>query len=459
MDKEKHTDGPNKVIIQEATESTIAVNVNGEVHEIRNELAELKGLLQSLKAQKVQYAEKIYNIEHINEANFGFMTGKKAFNEYLSRQLIEAIRPHSIAAQRFLERVADIPAWESQARISAKAKEVIAYSFVGVVGIQLSKLMAIGKEELSGAKQHKYISKCLDIARRCIDLLSITLLSSLWDEQKTQPRAFDEAERNTLSAFFDNSFEPSLPERFQCLQTLHRIFSKKENALDWPLPEWEGFAPALDSGSAFHQGCHALAALNERLDKGQYSLLDCFEAEKQLALFFQPLSFLANYHMASIRHIGYQEPRNTDARYLHRYTALGIDNKANVDAEKVNCTPETVQTDAVLLYRGDQYSEYINLSPFVIDYNALAFEHGAKICFYRSQAIDGDILEYLFLEDNSLVRLEKQGILKPDTDLNELMMEKEKQKILNLDRVVEQFWDARRCLLGGGARNGAAAQR
>ena len=44
MDKEKHTDGPNKVIIQEATESTIAVNVNGEVHEIRNELAEL-GLL------------------------------------------------------------------------------------------------------------------------------------------------------------------------------------------------------------------------------------------------------------------------------------------------------------------------------------------------------------------------------------------------------------------------------
>lgn len=459
MDKEKHTEGPNNIIIQELTESTIAVNVNGEVREIRNELTELKALLQNLKAQKVQYAEKIYNIEHINEANFGFVTGKKAFNEHLARQLIEAIRPHSIAAQRFLERVKDIPAWENQARISAKAKEIIAYSFVGAVGIQLSKLMAIGQEELSEAKQRKYISKCLDIARHCLGLLSAILLSRLWDEQKAKPRTFDERERKNLSAFFDNSFELSLPERFSFLQILHRIFSKKENPLAWPLPEWEGFAPALASGSIFHQACQALAALNERLDKAQYSLLDCFEAEKQLALFFQDLHFLANYRMASIRHIGYQQPRNTDARYLHRYTALGIDNKANIDAEKINCTPETVQTDAVLLYRGGHYSEHISLSPFVIDYNALTFEHGAKICFYRSQAIDGDILEYLFLEDNSLVRLEKQGILKPDTDLNDLMMEKEKHKILNLDRVVEQFMDARSCLLGGGARNGATAQR
>ncbi len=459
MDKEKHANSQKNIIIQEATERTLAVNVDGEVREIRNELAELKALLQSLKVQKVQYAEKIYNIEHINEANFGFMTGKKAFNEHLSRQLIEAIRPHSVAAQRFLERVKDIPGWESQARISAKAKEVIAYSFVGVVGIQLSKLMAIGKEPLSDTKQHKYIRKCLDIAKRCLDLLSITLLSSLWDEQKKQPRAFDEAERKILSNFFDNSFEPSLPERFSFLQALHRIFSKRENTLAWPLPEWEGFAPALESGSSFHQACQALAVLNERLDKAQYSLLDCFEAEKQLALFFQDLHFLANYRMASIRYIGYQQPRNTEPSYLHRYTAMGIDNKANIDAEKINCTAETVQTDAVLLYRGDQYSEYINLSPFVIDYNALTFEHGAKICFYRSQAIDGDILEYLFLEDNSLVRLEKQGILKPDTDLNELMMEKEKQKTLNLDRVVEQFMDARRCLLGGVARDVATAQR
>ncbi|MCB9272807.1 MAG: hypothetical protein H6564_02135 [Lewinellaceae bacterium] len=448
MDKIKHSDSPNSIIIEDVKESTIAVNVNGDVREIRNELAELKALLQNLKVQNVQYAEKIYNIEHINEANFGFVTGKKAFNELLAKELIEAIRPHSLAAQRFLNLVAATPGWESQPHISAKAKEVIAYSFVGVVGIQLSKLMAIGQEPLSDAKQRKYIGKCLDIARHCLSLMSAILLSRLWDDQKVQPRDFDETERMSLSAFFNNSFELSLLERLSFLQTLHCIFSKQENGLPTPLPEWPAFAPALKSGSTFHLACQTMARLDERLDKGQYSLLDCFEAEKQLAQFFRSLHFLANYRMASIRHIGYQEPRNTDARYLHRYSALGIDNKANVDAEKVNCTTETAQTEAVLLYRGDHYSDYINLSPFVIDYNALSFEHGAKICFYRSQAIDGDILEYLFLEDNSLVRLEMQGVLKSDTDLNELMMEKEKHKALNLDRVVEQFMDARRCLLG-----------
>jgi hypothetical protein len=167
-----------------------------------------------------------------------------------------------------------------------------------------------------------------------------------------------------------------------------------------------------------------------------------------LSAFLSHLAFLTQYRMVSIQHIGYWQPRNADPRYLHRYTALGIDNKANKDAEKVNCTPETVQTDAVLLYRDDSYSRHICLSPFLIDYNALTFEHGAKICFYRSQAIDGDVLEYVFHEDGSTVRLEMQGILRPDTDLNALMLEQQKQKILNLDNMVSLFHEARACLLG-----------
>ncbi len=438
----------HNVVIQGVSESTLTLNVDGEVREIHHQLAELKGLLQTLKVQNVQYADKIYNIEHIDEANFGFVTGKKAFNELLTKQLIEAIQPCSLPAQRFLERVAAIPGWENQLHISDKAKEIIAYSFVGVIGIQISKLMAIGKEDFSEAKQRKYIEKCIQIAKWSLDLVCFTLLSKLWDAQNQQARAFSEAQQTVLARRFDDTLEPSVEEQFRLLQVLLEIFSDKANALAFPMPELEGFSPNLVEGSAFHQVCQALQALNEKLDKSQYDLLDCFGAETQLAAFFGYFHFLVNYRMASIKHIGYRHIRNADARYLHHYAALGIDSKANVDAEKVNYTPQTVDTDAVLLYRGDNYAEHINLFPFVIDYNALTLEQGSKVCFYSCKEFSDGSIEYLFLEDNSTIDINRKGLLKPDADFNELMMSKDNQKILNLDSVVDQFREARRCLLG-----------
>jgi hypothetical protein len=436
------------IILKDITEGKLSLNVNGEVREIQNQLAELKSLLQNQKVQNVQYADKIYNIEHINEANFGFITGKKAFNETLTKQLIETIKADSIAAQRFLEKVAGIPNWENQLRISDKAKEIIAYSFVGVIGIQFSKLMAIGKEDFSEAKQRKYIEKCLHIVKRSLDLVAFTLISKCWDRQKQQAFQLSEAHKTVLANRFNNSFELSILEQFRLLQVLWEIFESNENTLILPMQELKNIATQLKEGSALQQICQRLQTLDDKLDKAQYDLLDCFEAESQLADFFNHFYFLVNYRMASIKQIGYRQSRNADPRYLHRYAALGIDSKANVDAEKINYTAETVHTDAVLLYRGDNYQENTNLFPFVIDFNALSFEHGSKICFYRAQDLNDGNLEYLFLEDNSIVYLERKGIIKPDTDYNELMLSNDNQKTVNMDSVIDQFRAARTCLIG-----------
>ncbi|MFN0215048.1 MAG: hypothetical protein ACKVT2_12400 [Saprospiraceae bacterium] len=448
-----NTSGKQNIVIQRISDSTITLNVDGEVREIHNQLAELKALLQNRQAQTVQYADKIYNIEHIDEANFGLVTGKKAFNEHLTKVLIEAIQTDCLPAQRFLEKVSAIENWETQLRISDKAKEIIAYSFVGVIGIQLSKLMAIGKEDFSEAKQRKYIEKCLHIAKRSLDLVNFALLSRLWDAQKEKARQFSEPQRTVLAHHFDNPFECSLDEQFRLLETLYEIFSLKENALDFPLPELVNFVAKLEANSTLRQSCHALQALNEKLDKAQYDLLDCFEAEKHLATFLGQFPFLVYYRMASIKRIGYRRIRKAAPFFMHRYTALGIDSKANIDAEKGNYTMQPSDTDAVLLYKGEDYQESVNLSPFVIDYNALSFEHGAKICFYHSADLSDGSLEYLFLEDNSIVRVEMTGTLKDDADFNELMMSNEKWKNLNLDNVVRDFRLARRTLLGDDALN------
>ncbi|MBL7782697.1 MAG: hypothetical protein JNM22_15825 [Saprospiraceae bacterium] len=385
---------------------------------------------------------------HIGDINYGpaAVAPIQPLNELLTRTLIPAIQAHSIAATRFLEKVAALPEWYRHTQAVDKAREILAYSFVGVIGIQLSKLFAIGKEEFSENTRHKYIEKCLQLARRSLDLLVFAFMSQLWEEQRKQPRSFDAEQTRALADFFDRAFEPSIRVQAQLLETLHRLFLAHQ--LPFPIPEMADFGPHFQAGSVFRKAVDALQQMDDHFGKKSDSPEDCLATETALTDLLTCLHFLAAYHMASIKRIGYWQIRTEQPRYLHRFAALGIDSKANVDAEKIDFTDETAYTDAVLLYRGDRYQAGINLSPFVIDHNALLFESGVKACFYRARALTDEQLEFCFLEDNSMVNVAWKGLIRPGADLNELLFDPENQKIYNLDNVIAQFRDARKCILG-----------
>jgi hypothetical protein len=154
--------------------------------------------------------------------------------------------------------------------------------------------------------------------------------------------------------------------------------------------------------------------------------------------------------MASIKHVGYRQIRKPPPRYLHRYAALGIDSKANVDAEKINYTDAPTDTDAVLLYQGDDYNGGINLSPFVLDYHALTLEQGTRICFFNLTDLNDGSLQYRVLEDNSTLLLERANPPIPvDANLGELLLSDENRKKLNLDNAVADFMEARTLLTAG----------
>lgn len=369
----------------------------------------------------------------------------KAFNEHLTKSLIEAIAPHSKPIANFLKNASRYENWETQERISSRAQEMIGYSFVGVIGIQLSKLIAIGKEASSEGKERLYIQKCLEITKRSFDLVNFALLSALWSTESPSSSTISEQQSEILALRFDNAFEQSIDEQFELLKVLYEVLADREQ--DFPIIEMDGFDPYLKADSTLYKNCQKMQALNERLDKSQLTPSDCFEAETLLASFLGHFSFLVNYNMVSIKKIGYHQIRNTTANYLHRYTALGLDSKANKDAEKVKYIKETAHTNAVLFFRGDDYQNSINLYPFVIDYNTLTFEQGARIFFFSSKSMDDESLEYLFLEDNSLVNIEKKDILASGTDYNELMIDDSKRKILNMDNVVNGFEKARQSIL------------
>lgn len=437
-----------KAIIQSIDSDKMQIKIGEEIKEIKLQLSDLKAILQAKNINIIQYAEKIYNIDHIDEANFGYVTGQQPFNRILTKEILGHIQKYANPTlQNFYKKVSEIPEWENEARISDRVKEVLAFSFVGVLGIQFSKLMAIGKEEYSIVKMQKYTQKCVQLIKRSLDLINFALLSKFWDIRSKELVTLSADQKKELSLYFDASFEPSTQEQFKLLCILHQIF--KVNNLDNPITELADISNELESSTSdLGNTCKTLQGLLKKLEKGQFSLMDCFQVENKTAIFFKYFAFLINYRMASIKHIGYDQTRGNDPMYLHRYIALGIDGKANIpNKEKVLYTPNTVHSNSVLLYKGEDHISSINLFPFVIDHNALSFEQGVKICFYNSTGYDEKSLNFLFLEDNKIIPIEKVGILKEDTDIHEFMMNNDLRKILNLDNIITRFQEAKMQIL------------
>lgn len=363
-------------------------------------------------------------------------------NQVLTRRLLEAMQAYNERARRLAANAGRIaPDWETQSRFADPAKELIATKYPGVLGIQLRKLMAIGKEKASTNKYRKYLEASVLAGKRAVQLLCFVLLSKLWDAKKEPGLQFTPEEEALVRNFFDDEFEWGIDGFASLLQTLVQIF--RSNGLPFPLPELEALQPQLRPDGEFLTACSQLSAItaNPEASGG-----DCLRAEGMLTTVLEALSFLVNYGMVSIRAIGYFETRNRKPYYLYNSTALGVDSKVNVNQEQFTYA-EAPTTDAVLLY-GENQGQRINLYPFVIDANALAFEGGAKIYFYACRNYADDNLQYQFVEDNSAIGIGNTKTLRSGTDMAEVVTDAASRRALRFDAVHALFHEAKKALVG-----------
>ena len=372
---------------------------------------------------------------------------KNTFNELLTKKLIEAIRPYNKKANDFLTTYSD---WEMNADLGPTAKRIIISGYVGVLGIQLRKLMSIGEEDFSESKLKRYLENCLLTAKRALQLICYALLSKLWDHQLDNNGKLTQAQTNALVKFFKNAAEEHINGFADLLKTLLDVFS--ENNLDLPILQLKELMQGLQPGSDFREACTGLHAVSELLNKSSYNLKDCSEAEKNLSIVLVNLNCLAEYKMISIKDIDYSQQRNDkEGVYLHNYSLLEGDTQANNNNQgKVKKEKYPVISYSVLLCK-ENLRQNINLVPFIIDYNALGLNGGSKICFYSFCNTYDDLnLNYSFIEDNSKVTIKRSKNPKPADDqaINKWLANPENQKDMNFDNVFNLFNEAKKTLTG-----------
>ncbi len=370
------------------------------------------------------------------------------FNELLTGNLLKAISEHNRKAGDFLAANSD---WAENTHLVQTAKRIIINGYVGVIGVQIRKLMSIGEEDFSESKMKRYLENCHITAKRGLQLICYALISSLWDHHVDKKVELSSSQKDGLIKFFRNAAEEDILAFAELLKNLLEIYT--ENKLEFLISESLDLLPELEVGSGLHSACEKLNVISQLISSSSYQQDDCLEAEKNLSVVLEQLSFLAEYRMISINEIDFNQQRNDEhGLYLHNYTLLDGEIQANNDQSKVRRESSPVISHAVILFK-DNYRQNINLDPFIIDYNGLALSGGSKICFYSYCNTYDDLnLNFNFIEDNSRVVVKKSNNPKPsDTNINALnkwLSSRENRKDMNFDKVYSLFYQAKKTLTG-----------
>lgn len=371
---------------------------------------------------------------------------KNTFNDLLTKRLIEAIKPYSKKVSSFLSTNSD---WEKYVQSISSVKNYITNGYVGFVGVQLRKLMAIGESDFSEEKMKNYLDNCQLTSKRALQLVDYTLLSKLWDYRLNNIGKLSQPQTDILVKFFANAAEDNITGFASLLKTIIQIYL--DNNLEFPIPQIKDLQLNLAPDSSFMAACNKLDSITDLLTNNSFTVSDCSEAEESLTVILENLNFLAQYKMISIRDIDYAIQRNDkEGLYLHNYTLLdGLNQDNNSNQGKVRKENSPVISYSVLLCK-DSLIPYINLAPFVVDYNALANNGGSKICFYSYCNTIGELsLTYTFIDDNHKVAIKNSGNPKPEEkEINRWLGNPKNRIDMNFDNVFNLFNEAKKNLAG-----------
>ncbi len=234
-----------------------------------------------------------------------------------------------------------------------------------------------------------------------MELLCFTLLSQLWDARMEREQGELVIHEDYLTVF--NSFFALGPDSYATFDyvkltaALLEIF--QANGIDYFIAELSKLETALGTETEFYQACVFMEALKSELEAGGVKArkmeVFCVEGEVRLGVILNQLAFFVNYQMTTIKGIEVIKGRHKKARFCHNKVTLDRTTEGLAD-EWAEYDRFTDNNSVIFLEDGGGAPEYLSLSPFIIDENALTGHECSKLFFYSHRDVKAGTWCYVY---------------------------------------------------------------
>ena len=278
-------------------------------------------------------------------------------------------------------------------------REGIINAFPSPIGEKLRILFAGGQ---MGDSRLRLAVATYDITTRFV---AFALLAQLWDlfEDNEGKVTLSAAQWQAIEAF--NALDEPGAARFDFLQFAITLTAAlgANNAAPY-------MSQCADLAAAVQQpDCAAAqtfmnemrgAIFDQTLDPAKVAEL-AEQADAHLDAALYVLTFVVGYKLATIKEIKISRTRKKNASYLHRRVVLDRA-AAALYKDDTQALLNFADNESVILLKDlDDVSSYLNLSPFVIDQNALTANAGTQLYFFHWYDSASDTLHYAQISEDS----------------------------------------------------------
>ena len=300
-------------------------------------------------------------------------------NTKLVKQVFIAIKDTPYAVKLIKEAKA------SQRKIRPQdLRDTIIRSYLAPISVHLRTLFST---DLSRGYSQERLQQISTIHLRTMELMAFIMVSDLWDSINRHggKLEYTDTEAVQLNAFFDLN-EKTYPyfDFLLLINAIISIFNRK--SWKFYINELNDYPNGLSNIPSIAKAHDVLIFIKNVLESDVPSRLIenyCIKGEAQLANLLCDFKYLVKYKLVVIKNIEVIKVRNEPPAH-YRHILVELDNNYNDQGTKDTDTQMESFTDmeSVLLYK-DNITQALNLSPFVIDENALTKNLNSKVFFLQ----------------------------------------------------------------------------
>ncbi|WP_421795630.1 CHAT domain-containing protein [Haliscomenobacter sp.] len=299
-------------------------------------------------------------------------------NQKLVMAIANAIAPHSRSIQLILDEAKS----KNREPKMRDLRVAVIDSFPTPIGMHLRKLLIV--EEIGTDR----LQKIVNLYQVSAQFLAYVLLAQVWDEKFSNSNytilpVTQAALKTFLSLTTADSSTYNFVNLIEALgdtlaESKTPLFVEEFNTLRKQYQE----EPALKTAVLFLEEMKRELMGTVAADEIESF---CVQGEDKLCEIFKHIGFAAKYTLATIKTIELIKPRHATPRFRHNLVVLNQLTAAIGVLDDVLETTEYTDNNSVILMRDEEtVSPSLNLSPFILDENALSGQQNSKLFFFTS---------------------------------------------------------------------------